>query len=340
MTLGAKLHHTRAHRDCGGVANKQTGLVSLPEYVRWSQHCALGAIHRYHGGPGHQPWLYSNETDGESGESIVRRFLNLRMKLMPMLLAAGETATLEATPIVRRLDLVFPRAGANASRSDQYLFGDDILVAPFSGGWSDNGTATRDVWLGPGSWQDSWSGDIRTGPQTVSSTQPLGRVPMWHRQGGVVVTAPIAQTVEEQDWSVLGLELFPHPLLSKGMPHEVQTRRVVREGEAGEGTTITVQQTQQGQLAVEIAPSDDTPSRGWAVRVNLPPKHRLASAAANGLALSGGAVRTLQPLGEAESASHFPFTGGRPPSRAGPVAEVRLPQAAGRRSLLLQVEAL
>eukprot|EP01043_Picozoa_sp_COSAG02_P041866 COSAG02_NODE_3510_length_6633_cov_16.397766_4_plen_767_part_00 len=116
---GAGVSHLKpyVHSDCGGVADKQTGLVGVPEYVRWSQHCALGAIHRYHGGPGHQPWLYDNET-----ESIVRSFLNLRMNLMPMLLAAGELATQDATPIVRRLDLVFPMADrSNTTRTDQYL---------------------------------------------------------------------------------------------------------------------------------------------------------------------------------------------------------------------------
>ena len=44
------------------------------------------------------------------------------MNLMPMLLAAGEQATLVATPIVRRLDLVFPMADrSNTTRTDQYL---------------------------------------------------------------------------------------------------------------------------------------------------------------------------------------------------------------------------
>lgn len=105
------------HSDCGGVADKQSGLVRVPEYVRWSQHCTLGAIHRYHGGPGHQPWKYDNAT-----ESIVRSFLNLRMNLMPMLLAAGEMATQDATPIARRLDLIFPMADrSNTTRTDQYL---------------------------------------------------------------------------------------------------------------------------------------------------------------------------------------------------------------------------
>ena len=139
-----------ALRSCGGVADKQTGLVGVPEYVRWSQHCALGAIHRYHGGPGHQPWLYSNST-----ETIIRSYLNLRMKLMPTLIAAGARATVDGTPITRRLDISFPEAGPNATRTDEYLWVDDTLIAPFSSGGSANGTATRDVWIPPGDYQES-----------------------------------------------------------------------------------------------------------------------------------------------------------------------------------------
>jgi alpha-glucosidase (family GH31 glycosyl hydrolase) len=84
-----------------------------------------------------------------------------------------------------------------ATRNDEYLFGDDLLIAPVV----DTGvTATRDVFIPPGSWQDSWTGAVCVGPTVITSVQPLERVPMWYRRGGCVVTAPVAQTVEQQNW--------------------------------------------------------------------------------------------------------------------------------------------
>ena len=342
VQLGVSHLKPYVHSDCGGVADKETGLVAVPEYVRWSQHCALGAIHRYHGGPGHQPWIYPEDV-----ESIVRSFLNLRMTLMPMLLAAGETATLDATPIARRLDLAFPAAGPNASRTDQYLLGDDLLVAPFlNPGVVPNGTATREVWLPPGSaWQDAWTGATIAGPQTVLSTQPLSRVPMWHRKGGVLVTAPVAQTVEEQDWSELGLEIFPCAINGSeaGGAQPQQRRRVVREGEAGEGTTVFTRQTDAGRrLSVEIVPGEGTPARAWIVRVNLPRGHVVVSPATlDGAALSAEDQVLIAPrTSEEASSDFFPLRGrGASPAReAGGVAELRLASARGWRHLELQLD--
>jgi hypothetical protein len=39
------------------------------------------------------------------------------MSLMPTIIAAAARATLDGTPLVRRLDLEFPGAGVNAQRS-------------------------------------------------------------------------------------------------------------------------------------------------------------------------------------------------------------------------------
>jgi alpha-glucosidase (family GH31 glycosyl hydrolase) len=177
------------------------------------------------------------------------------MKLMPTIIAAGARANVDATPIARRLDIAFPDADpGNSTRTDQYLLADDLLVAPCSQ-WTANGSSTRKVWIPPGRWQDTWSGVTIAGPKLITVTQPLARVPMWHRRGGLVCTAPVAQTVEEQDWSTLGLEVFPFDLNgdlddSSGPSQHVLRRSVTREGEPG-GTTITMTQV-GGNVTVTV----------------------------------------------------------------------------------------
>ena len=311
------------HSDCGGVASKTTGLVDVPEYVRWSQHCALGAIHRYHGGPGHQPWVY-----GEAVETIIRDFLNMRMQLMPTILAAGARATADGMPLVRRLDLAFPQPQhrENATRTDQYLLADDTLIAPFSGGWAANGTATRPVWIPPGQWQDAWSGAVLAGPALVASSQPLARVPMWHRRGGMVVTAPVAQTVEAQDWSRLTLEVFPFPA-GGGAENRTLVRRVVaRESElGGGGAAITMTQTVAGVVLLGVEEEPGAVRRGWLLRLHLlpgetaslvMPERKEVATACN--------TATLHPR---HLAGFVPFAGAgaAPPPLAGAVLEVRCP---------------
>jgi len=347
VQLGVTLLKPYVHSDCGGNADRATGLVPVPEYVRWSQHCALGAIFRYHGRPGHQPWLYDNATG-----AIVRSFLGMRMALMPTLLAAGAAATADGTPIARRLDIAFPGAQhrANATRLDQYLLGDDLLVAPFtsySNGNGDdggNGTQAREVWVPPGAWQDAWTGEVLTGPALVTSTQPLARLPMWHRRGGgLVVTAPTAaRSVATQDWGVLGLELFPFGLAGeeggRGTGARVLRRTLVREGEE-DVAIIATQSAIGGRVTLAIEPAGvgaACAARRWRLRINLLPQQAVLAWSADGGAPRAPS-RVLGPLPRANAASFVPFAGGAPPSAAGAVVELHLSPAPGRRLLEFEI---
>ena len=123
---------------------------------------------------------------------------------------------------------------------------------------------------------------------------------MWHRRGGLVVTAPVAQTVERQDWSTLTLELFPFGVgrgaaavdadteveigkpdggagAGAGPVRQGLSRKVVREGEVGDGAVITMTQTSSSlgagthiQLGFARTHSS-TPRRRYIVRVHLRP---------------------------------------------------------------------
>ena len=58
----------------------------------------------------------------------VRRCNAIRYTLMPTLIAAGRRASQDGTPVVQRLDLVWPEhAEDGASRDDQYLFADGTM---------------------------------------------------------------------------------------------------------------------------------------------------------------------------------------------------------------------
>ena len=105
-------------------------------YVRWVQFCSMGTIMRIHSdaskNPGtdysRQPWAIGTPADGV--EDLVRTFVEMRYKLIPTLVSAAARVTDgDGMPRVRRLDLEWP-AEANATRVDQYLLADDLLVAP------------------------------------------------------------------------------------------------------------------------------------------------------------------------------------------------------------------
>ena len=130
------------HSDCGGDCNNRCDPTKPGAILRWTAHCAMGTIHRFHGGD-HRPWRYSNAT-----ENRIRQYLRMRHKLSPSLVAAGQQASDLGTPFVARCDLVWPQyATHGAADPTQYLFLNHTLVAPIFDAASS--MANRTVWIPP-----------------------------------------------------------------------------------------------------------------------------------------------------------------------------------------------
>ncbi|MEA2554536.1 MAG: alpha-glucosidase, partial [Fimbriimonadaceae bacterium] len=95
-------------------------------YSRFVQYGSLSPLARLHctAGETRDPWAF-----GEPAESIVRDYVKLRYRLLPTFYAAARENYENGTPLLRRCDLDWPGMDG-ASAADQYLLGDDILVAP------------------------------------------------------------------------------------------------------------------------------------------------------------------------------------------------------------------
>ncbi len=111
------------HEDLGG----HTGPTPSDElYIRYLEYGCLSPITRVHCtlGQDRHPWAFGSEA-----EEIVKRYINLRYRLLPTIYTAAQHTYETGTPLLRRCDLYWPTY-AEAARSDQYLLGEDILVAP------------------------------------------------------------------------------------------------------------------------------------------------------------------------------------------------------------------
>ena len=70
--------------------------------LRWTAHCVLGTVVRFHQGD-HRFWLRDNQT-----QETARSYLNLRYKLAPSLIGWGNTVQKAGFPLTARCDLVWP----------------------------------------------------------------------------------------------------------------------------------------------------------------------------------------------------------------------------------------
>ena len=88
-------------------------------------------------------------------EDEVRELLKLRVQLMPMLHESFKIYQSTGKPPVRALVMDYTNDPEVANMDDEYLFCEDLLVAPIAAGEGN----TRDVYLPQGEWKDFFTGE-------------------------------------------------------------------------------------------------------------------------------------------------------------------------------------
>ena len=109
------------------------------------------------------------------GQRIIRDHVALRQKFAPKFVELARRAGETGEPIMRYLEYSYPGMGYAEIR-DQFMMGDDLLVAPVV----EKGATSRKVILPPGNWKAD-DGRIYNGPATIDIPAPLSRLPYFER---------------------------------------------------------------------------------------------------------------------------------------------------------------
>lgn len=185
--------------DIGGFAEAPT-----PElYTRWLQAGVFFPFMRTHttfGTPDQEPWSY-----GIDYESINRRAIELRYRLLPYLYNVMREASETGVPAMRPLLVDYPDDGATHGMDDQFLFGSDLLIAPVLRA----GVTERGVYLPRGEWYDFWTGRRHTGGRGISVPVTLASIPIFVRGGSFLFTQPVVQHTGEMPGQPLEVTLYP-----------------------------------------------------------------------------------------------------------------------------------
>lgn len=179
---GAEVGIPYMSSDLGG----HTAAVTDEMYIRWLQYGALSTICRVHctnvdniGQDGRMPWLF-----GETAEEVVHEYVDMRYRLLPLFYSLARENYDTGLPVMRRTDIRYPQYN-EASRNDQYLLGDNILVAPFDSAENLNAVPTSWLTTTDGSANGlnaTYFGDKNLGTRT--KTQIDGTVFFNWEQGG------------------------------------------------------------------------------------------------------------------------------------------------------------
>ena len=108
-------------------------------------------------------------------QRIFRDVVALRQRFAPRFVELAKESARTGEPMMRNLEYAFPGRGY-ADVKDEFLMGDDLLVAPVL----EKGAATRRVVLPPGSWRAD-DGSLLDGPAEIDAAAPLPRLPHFER---------------------------------------------------------------------------------------------------------------------------------------------------------------
>ncbi|WP_447008107.1 alpha-xylosidase [Saccharothrix isguenensis] len=153
LSLGASGFGYWSH-DIGGFE----GTPSAALFKRWIAFGLLSSHSRLHGSSSYRvPWLFDEES-----VDVLRRFVKLKLSLMPYLDRASRQAAGEGVPMMRAMVLEFPDDPGCAHLERQYMLGDDLLVAPV---FTDDGDVS--YYVPEGTWTHLLIGGTVQGPRWV-----------------------------------------------------------------------------------------------------------------------------------------------------------------------------
>ncbi len=174
-------------------------VLQAPEdvYRRWTPFGMLTSHTRSHGAPPTEPWEYS-----KSFLDDFRKADNMRYQLMPYIYAQAKKCTEAGLPMMRALFVEFPDDAGSWLIDNEYLFGEDILVAPLF-----EEVTERDVYLPKGNWIDYQTGiKYKGGWHSIEA----GEIPivMLVKDGAIIPHIKLAQSTKDMDWSELELKIY------------------------------------------------------------------------------------------------------------------------------------
>jgi alpha-glucosidase len=203
---------------CGADVGGFIGTPGPELLTRWTELATFQPIDRNHANKGSgdkEVWVH-----GAEQESIRRRYIEERYRLLPYLYTLAEELSRTGMPMVRPLFLEFPNATKDGHPMDidagnEFLLGPDLLVAPPPFPEQPDSYALQ---LPPGDWYDYWTGGkIEAGSAKENDGKAINRqiqprldtLPVYIREGSILPVQPLIQSTEETPQGPLTLRVYP-----------------------------------------------------------------------------------------------------------------------------------
>ncbi len=211
------------------IGGHMPGAVDPELFTRWVEFGAFSPILRTHTTKNPESerriWAYP-----EPYSSILRATFQLRYAMQPYIYTEARRTYDTGIAFLRPLYYDWPEANEAYDNKDEYLFGDEMVVAPVvTPGDKDSGLATEKVWLPKGEWIEWPTGKHFSGPTSVDRSFSIEQIPIYLKAGAIVPMQPEMNYTGEKPVDPLIVNVWP---LEPGSQLELHALRRFRRRRA------------------------------------------------------------------------------------------------------------
>lgn len=234
---------------CGTDIGGFSGEPGPELFTRWIQLGVFSPFMRAHSAGDtneREPWSF-----GEPYESINRKFIELRYKLLPYIYSAFWEHHKHGFPVLRPVVMHEQQNIKNHYREDEFTFGDKILVCPVL--MPD--VTERKVYLPKGSWYQYWTHELLEGGEEVTVSAALDTMPVFVKAGSVIPEYPVMQYTGEFELEQMLFQVYHAGYEVNSFYYEDHGDTFAFEQDIytekhfvtnGDDTSISIKQSEQG----------------------------------------------------------------------------------------------
>ncbi len=129
----------------------------------------------------------------------------MRYKLLPHFYSLAADVHLNNGTMLRGLMMDFASDKKTENSNDQFMCGKSLLVNPVY----EFKQRSRNVYLPAGTnWYDFYSNKFFSGGQTISATAPISNIPVFVKEGSIIVTGRVMQYSTEKPADTLTVTVY------------------------------------------------------------------------------------------------------------------------------------
>jgi alpha-glucosidase (family GH31 glycosyl hydrolase) len=191
------------------IGGHMPGAIDPELYLRWIQFGVFSPILRTHTTKNpdaeRRVWAYP-----EPYSDLMRQLFVLRYELQPYIYTEARRTYDTGVAGLHPLYYDWPEAAEAYDKKDEYMFGDQIVVAPVTQPIAkESQIATRNVWLPDGNWIEWQTGQRFKGPLTVTRNFSIAQIPVYVKAGSIIPMEPAPAHTGEGPVDPLILTVFP-----------------------------------------------------------------------------------------------------------------------------------